>query len=81
MGDNDEPVITLNQGALAELGCREKKLVMIPEASHLSEVPGALKKVAKIAAEWFACCFAVGLAQIRQELHALSRTDFFRQRF
>jgi putative phosphoribosyl transferase len=67
VGGNDEPVITLNQQALAELRCREKRLVIIPGATHLFEEPGALAKVAGMAAEWFACHFEpVGHAQIRK---------------
>jgi putative phosphoribosyl transferase len=67
VGGNDEPVITLNQQALAELDCREKKLVIIPGATHLFEEPGALAKVAGIAAEWFACHFApAGHVRVRQ---------------
>jgi putative phosphoribosyl transferase len=58
VGGNDEPVITLNRQALAELDCPEKKLVVIPGATHLFEEPGALAKVAGIAAEWFASHFA-----------------------
>jgi putative phosphoribosyl transferase len=67
VGGNDEPVITLNQQALAELRCREKKLVIVPGATHLFEEPGALANVAGIAAEWFACHFApVGHTLVRQ---------------
>jgi putative phosphoribosyl transferase len=67
VGGNDEPVIALNRLALAELRCREKKLVIIPGATHLFEEPGALAKVAGFAAEWFACHFApVGHDQVRQ---------------
>jgi predicted alpha/beta-hydrolase family hydrolase len=54
VGEKDEPVITMNQEALARLGCDEKKLVIIPGATHLFEEPGTLKEVAKIAADWFA---------------------------
>lgn len=67
VGGNDEPVITLNQQALAELRCREKRLVIIPEATHLFEEPGALTKVAEMAAGWFACHFApIGHARVQQ---------------
>ena len=67
VGGNDEQVITLNQQALAELRCREKRLVIIPGATHLFEEPGALTKVAGMAAEWFACHFApIGQARVQQ---------------
>jgi putative phosphoribosyl transferase len=53
VGGNDVPVIELNQRALAHLRC-EKKLVIIPGATHLFEEPGALDEVAKLARDWFA---------------------------
>jgi putative phosphoribosyl transferase len=53
-GGNDGVVIELNRQALAELGCLEKKLVIIPGATHLFEEPGKLEEVAQVAAEWFA---------------------------
>ena len=31
----------------------EKKLVIVPEASHLFDEPGKLKQVAQLACEWF----------------------------
>jgi putative phosphoribosyl transferase len=53
VGGNDGPVIDLNEQALAELGCSEKKLFIVPGATHLFEEPGALEEVARVAAEWF----------------------------
>lgn len=52
VGGNDDPVIGLNQRALAQLRC-EKRLVIIPGATHLFEEPGALDQVARLAREWF----------------------------
>jgi putative phosphoribosyl transferase len=57
VGGNDPPVLDLNEQALAALGCSEKKLVIIPGATHLFEEPGALEEVASFAADWFACHF------------------------
>ena len=57
VGGIDAPVITLNQQALARLHCREKKLVIIPGATHLFEEPGTLAEVAGIAGEWFVSHF------------------------
>ncbi len=48
------PVIAMNRDALAKLRCREKKLVIVPGATHLFEEPGTLEEVARLAAEWFA---------------------------
>lgn len=52
VGGNDEQVIELNQQAYAQLVC-EKKLAIVPGASHLFEEPGKLEEVAKLAREWF----------------------------
>ncbi len=54
VGGDDEPVITMNREALAKLKCSDKKLIIIPGATHLFEEPGTLEEVAKVAAEWFA---------------------------
>jgi putative phosphoribosyl transferase len=53
VGGEDEPVITMNREALAQLQCPDKKLVIIPGATHLFEEPGTLEEVARVAAEWF----------------------------
>ena len=51
VGGNDYPVIAMNQTALARLRC-EKRLVIVPGATHLFEEPGALREVARLAREW-----------------------------
>jgi putative phosphoribosyl transferase len=53
VGGNDEPVISMNQAALAKIKCPEKQLVIVPGATHLFEEPGTLEDVARIAADWF----------------------------
>ena len=52
VGGNDFPVIEMNQAALVQLRC-EKRLVIVPGATHLFEEPGALLEVARLAREWF----------------------------
>ena len=52
VGGNDEPVIELNEKALAHLAA-EKQLVIVPGATHLFEEPGALDQVAVLARDWF----------------------------
>ncbi|BBG65842.1 phosphoribosyl transferase domain protein [Hydrogenimonas sp.] len=52
VGGNDSGVIELNEAAYERLRC-EKRLVLIPGATHLFEEPGALEKVSVIAKEWF----------------------------
>jgi putative phosphoribosyl transferase len=53
VGGEDKPVLALNREALAQLKCPEKKLVIVPGATHLFEEAGALEEVAQVAAEWF----------------------------
>ena len=52
VGGNDTPVIELNKEAMEQIPA-EKKLVIIPGATHLFEEPGALEEVARLAREWF----------------------------
>jgi dienelactone hydrolase len=52
VGGLDEPVIKLNEEALARLRC-EKQLRIVPGATHLFEEHGALEEVARLAGEWF----------------------------
>jgi len=52
VGGDDAGVIELNEQAYAELGC-EKRLEIVPGASHLFEEPGTLEEVARLAAQWF----------------------------
>ena len=52
VGGNDAPVIGMNRAAFEQLRC-EKKLEIVPGATHLFEEPGALEQVAGMAREWF----------------------------
>jgi putative phosphoribosyl transferase len=52
VGGLDDPVIEMNQEALALLTCR-KELIIVPGASHLFEEPGTLEEVARLARHWF----------------------------
>lgn len=58
VGGQDKPVIAMNRTALAKLEYAEKKLVIVPGATHLFEEPGTLEQVAKLAADWFVGHFA-----------------------
>jgi len=53
VGGDDTPVIAMNQDALQQLRVSEKKLVIVPGATHLFEEPGALEEVAALACTWF----------------------------
>jgi putative phosphoribosyl transferase len=59
VGGNDEPVIGLNQEAYDKLKLLkeedEKKLTIVPGATHLFEEPGKLEQVAQLASGWFTC--------------------------
>lgn len=52
VGGNDTPVIELNEQALNQLHC-EKRLEIVPGATHLFEEPGALEQVAALESGWF----------------------------
>jgi putative phosphoribosyl transferase len=53
VGGNDTIVIDMNKRAARYLTV-QNKLLVIPEAGHLFEEPGALEKAALAASEWFA---------------------------
>jgi alpha-beta hydrolase superfamily lysophospholipase len=53
VGGDDYGVIELNQQAEALMNC-ERKLVLVPGATHLFEEPGTLQQAAGSAADWFA---------------------------
>ncbi len=52
VGGDDVPVIELNEHALAQLRC-EKRIAIVPGATHLFEEPGTLDRVAALARDWF----------------------------
>jgi dienelactone hydrolase len=52
VGGADPDVLALNRQALRQLRCN-KRLEVVPGATHLFEEPGALGSVAQLAAAWF----------------------------
>ena len=58
VGGNDREVQQLNEDAYAQLNC-EKKMVVVPRATHLFQEPGALEEVARLASDWFQHHFGV----------------------
>ena len=64
VGGRDYPVIELNREAFERLRC-EKKLEIVPGASHLFEEPGALQEVARLARDWFRKFLAPPAAAVR----------------
>jgi putative phosphoribosyl transferase len=59
VGGRDDVVIQLNQQAYDQMVC-EKRLEIIPGATHLFEERGTLEQVAELAAKWFAEHFNQG---------------------
>jgi putative phosphoribosyl transferase len=57
VGGADLHVLELNRRALELLGTREKRLEVVPGATHLFEEPGALEQVASLATAWFSSHF------------------------
>ena len=55
VGGDDGPVIEMNRQAYDQMVC-ERRMVIVPGASHLFEEPGTLEEVARLAAEWFTRC-------------------------
>lgn len=52
VGSEDTVVIGMNETAYSHLHC-EKKMAIIPKATHLFEEPGTLEAVAELALDWF----------------------------
>ena len=48
-GNDTKKVIELNKDALKQIGSEKKKLVTVPNATHLFEEPGTLEEVARLA--------------------------------
>ncbi len=53
VGGEDKTVLDLNRRAMASMRS-EKKIEIVPGATHLFEEPGALEEVSRLATEWFA---------------------------
>jgi putative phosphoribosyl transferase len=52
VGENDPEVLALNREAYYAIPS-EKRLEIVPEATHLFEEPGTLERVAQLASNWF----------------------------
>lgn len=52
VGGDDVHVLALNRDAFSRMRC-EKRLTVVPGATHLFEEPGTLESVARCASEWF----------------------------
>ena len=59
-GNDDKKVIEINNKALGDLkNITKKKVVTVPNATHLFEEPGTLEEVAHLASGWFRCYFQI----------------------
>jgi dienelactone hydrolase len=64
VGGEDPVVLDLNRGALGQLQA-ERKLEIVPGATHLFEEPGTLDVVISLAARWFGRFLNAGSAEQR----------------
>lgn len=62
VGGYDEEVIEMNRTALAALSC-EKRLEIIPGATHLFEESGTLDRVVELTMDWFSRHLGAGQQQ------------------
>ena len=53
VGSRDPTVIDLNREAMRYMTSAERRLAVVPGATHLFEEPGTLDSVARLAADWF----------------------------
>lgn len=53
VGGHDYEVLEMNRAALERVPAVEKRLEVIPGATHLFEESGTLEEVSRLAAEWF----------------------------
>jgi putative phosphoribosyl transferase len=52
VGGDDVPVIAMNREAYDQMRC-ERRMEIVPGATHLFEEPGTLEEVARLATDWF----------------------------
>lgn len=62
VGGLDSVVVAINRDALDKIHA-EKKLVVVPRATHLFEEPGTLEEVARLASNWFLSHLPAQMAQ------------------
>jgi len=52
VGGDDTAVIAMNAEAYERMRC-ERRMEIVPGATHLFEEPGTLEEVARLARDWF----------------------------
>ncbi|MGV8084466.1 MAG: dienelactone hydrolase family protein [Coriobacteriia bacterium] len=78
VGGLDFEVIQLNEQALAQIPAEEKRIEIVPGATHLFEERGTLEQVSQLALDWFTRFLGTGRGRpggIRPEAHASARSD------
>ena len=68
VGGDDIPVVGMNEEAYEQILC-EKRLAVVPGATHLFEEPGALEQWAALSARWFLTAATAHGAGMRQMTH------------
>lgn len=68
VGGAEAPVVAWNYDALVHLGAADKKLIVVPNATHLFEAPGQFNEVAELAAVWFSRHLKVARHEPRREI-------------
>lgn len=53
VGENDYPIIAMNEDAIAQISAQHKQLQIIPGATHQFGEPGAIEEVGRLAGQWF----------------------------
>ncbi len=53
VGENDFPIIAMNEDALAQIPVQNKQMKIIPGATHQFNEPGALEEVGRLSSQWF----------------------------
>jgi pimeloyl-ACP methyl ester carboxylesterase len=69
VGEKDEQVIEWNKQVINNCleNVKNKKMIIIPGASHLFEEPGKIDEVARKASGWFRCYFQIREHQIQNK--------------
>ncbi len=64
VGSHDLPVIEFTQNAFKVLNnVTEKKIILIPGATHLFEEPGKIEQISRIASSWFKQNLSININQ------------------
>jgi putative phosphoribosyl transferase len=53
VGENDFPIIAMNEDVLAQIPAQNKQMKIIPGATHQFSEPGALEEVGRLSSQWF----------------------------